>query len=41
MDMAMQIRQRVQWTSKETMVVVLLWDLPWFLGAVGNKLLWL
>jgi hypothetical protein len=41
MDMPMQIGQRVQWTSRATMVVVLLWDLPWFLGAVENNILWL
>jgi hypothetical protein len=41
MDMAMQIGQRVQWTNKETTIVVLLWELPWFLGAAENKLLWL
>jgi hypothetical protein len=37
MDMAMQIGQRVQWTNRETTIVVLLWELPWFLGAAETN----
>jgi hypothetical protein len=37
----MQIGQGVEWTRREPTVVVLLWDLPWFLGTVGNRFLWL
>jgi hypothetical protein len=37
----MQIGQGAQWTERAHSVVVLLWDLPWFSGAVGNKALWL
>jgi hypothetical protein len=37
----MQIGQGLEWTRREPTVVVLLWDLPWFLGIAGNKFLWL
>ena len=37
----MQIGQGVEWTRREPTVVVLLWDLPWFLGIAGNRFLWL
>jgi hypothetical protein len=37
----MQIGQGAQWTGRAPPVVVLLWDLPWFPGAAGNKLMWL
>jgi hypothetical protein len=33
----MQTGQGAQWTGRAHPVVVLLWDLPWFPGAVGNK----
>jgi hypothetical protein len=33
----MQTGQGAQWTGRAHLVVVLLWDLPWFLGAAGNK----
>jgi hypothetical protein len=35
----MHIGQGVQWIGRAHLVVVLLWDLPWFPGAVGNKAL--
>jgi hypothetical protein len=37
----MQIGQGVEWTRREAKVVVLLWDLPWFLAIAGNRFLWL
>jgi hypothetical protein len=33
----MQIGQGALWTGRVHPVVVLLQDLPWFLGAIGNK----
>jgi hypothetical protein len=36
----MQIEQGAQWTGRAPPVVALLWGLPWFPGAAGNKALW-
>jgi hypothetical protein len=32
--------QGVQWTGRAHLVVVLVWDLPWFPGAAGSRVLW-
>jgi hypothetical protein len=40
-DMPMQIGQGAEWTGRAPSVVVLLWDLPWFPSATGNRLMWL
>jgi hypothetical protein len=37
----MQIGQGAQWTKRAHLVVVLLWDLPWFLSAAGNRAMWI
>jgi hypothetical protein len=37
----MQIGQGAQWTRRAHPIFVLLWDFPWFPGAVGNRALWL
>jgi hypothetical protein len=37
----MKIGKGAQWTEREHMVVVLLWDLSWFPSAAGNKVMWL
>jgi hypothetical protein len=37
----MQIGQGAQWTKIGHPVVVLLWDLPCFASAAGNRLMWL
>jgi hypothetical protein len=39
--MSMQIGQGAQWSGRVLPIVVLLWDLPWFSGAAGNRLMWL
>jgi hypothetical protein len=39
-DMPIQIEQRVQWTRRAHLVVVLPWSLPWFPNAAGNKTMW-
>jgi hypothetical protein len=36
--MLMPMGQGAQWTGRAHLVFVLLWDLPWFPGAVGTKL---
>jgi hypothetical protein len=33
----MQTGQGAQWTERAHPIVALLWDLPWFPGAAGNK----
>jgi hypothetical protein len=40
MNILTLIGQGAQWTGRAPPGVAFLWDLPWFPGVVGNKLLW-